>query len=80
MERFFPSHRVRGPQAANKIKSIFRGGVYVAKYTLRGESVFLRAVRAKMRGSERNSLTCKGLRPLQVNYSIVPPPSTSSPL
>ena len=33
---FFPSHRVRGPQAANKIKSIFRGGVYVAKYSLRG--------------------------------------------
>ena len=31
--------RVRGPQAANQVKSIFRGGVYVAKNTLRGESV-----------------------------------------
>jgi hypothetical protein len=36
------------------MKSVFRGGVYVAKNTLRGESVFLRAQRAKMRGSERN--------------------------
>ena len=31
--------RVRGPQAANRVPSIFRGGVYVAKNTLRGESV-----------------------------------------
>ena len=31
--------RVRGPQAANQVKSIFRGGMYVAKKTLRGESV-----------------------------------------
>ena len=31
--------RVRGLQAANQVKSIFRGGVYVAKNTLRGESV-----------------------------------------
>ena len=30
--------RVRGPQAANQVKSIFRG-MYVAKNTLRGESV-----------------------------------------
>ena len=31
--------RVRSPQAANSVPSIFRGGVYVAKNTLRGESV-----------------------------------------
>lgn len=31
--------RVRGPQVANQVKSIFRGGMYVAKNTLRGESV-----------------------------------------
>ena len=30
------SHRVRGPRAANKFQSVFCGGVYVAKYTLRG--------------------------------------------
>ena len=30
--------RVRGPQAANQVKSIFRGGVYVAKKNLRRES------------------------------------------
>ena len=30
------SHRVRGPQAANEFRSIFNGGVYVAKNTLRG--------------------------------------------
>ena len=33
------SHRVRGPQAANKLKSVFCGGVYVAKNTLRGACV-----------------------------------------
>ena len=33
---FSLSHRVRGPQSANKSQSIFRGGVYVAKYSLRG--------------------------------------------
>jgi len=31
--------RVRGPQVANQVKSIFRDGMYVAKNTLRGESV-----------------------------------------
>ena len=31
--------RVRGPQAANKVQLIFRGGMNVAKNTLRGESV-----------------------------------------
>ena len=35
------------------MKSVFRGGVYVAKNTLRGESVFLCAAHTKMRGSER---------------------------
>ena len=37
------SHRVRGSKAAKKIQSVFRG-----------ESVFLRAQRTKMRGSEGN--------------------------
>lgn len=30
------SHRVRAAPGANKVKSVFCGGVYVAKYTLRG--------------------------------------------
>ena len=29
------SHRVRAAPGANKVKSVFCGGVYVAKYTLR---------------------------------------------
>ena len=29
------SHKVRAAHGANKVKFIFRGGVYVAKYTLR---------------------------------------------
>ena len=33
------SHRVRGPGASNKLKSIFCGGVHVAKNTLRGASL-----------------------------------------
>ena len=56
------SHRVRAAPGANKVKSAFCGGVYVAKYTLRGESVFLRAAR-KMRGSERIPFAKKGRRP-----------------
>ena len=43
------SHRVRAAPGANKVKSAFCGGVYVAKYTLRGESVFLRAARKNAR-------------------------------
>ncbi len=77
--RFPVSQSSRRRSGANKLKSVFCGGVYVAKNTLRGESVFCPPAAGKTRGSERNSLTCKGLRPLQVNYSIVPPPSTSSP-
>ena len=33
------SHRVHGSQAANQLKSVFCGGVYVAKNTLRKRSV-----------------------------------------
>ena len=33
------SHRVRGSQAANQLKSVFCGGVYVAKNTLRASGV-----------------------------------------
>ena len=52
--------RVRGPQAANRVPSIFRGGMYVAKNTLRGESVFSRISCVKTRGSERNLFCQKG--------------------
>ena len=33
---FFKSHRVRAAHGAKKIQSVFCGGVYVAKNTLRG--------------------------------------------
>ena len=33
------SHRVRGSGAANQLKSVFCGGVYVAKNTLRASGV-----------------------------------------
>ena len=36
---FKKSHRVRGSGAANKIQSVFCGGVYVAKNSLRGVGV-----------------------------------------
>lgn len=36
---FFRFHRVCAPPCAKKIQSVFRGGVYAAKSTLRGESV-----------------------------------------
>ena len=54
--------RVRSPQAANSVPSIFRGGVYVAKNTLRGESVFSRILCVKTRGSERK-LFCQKRAP-----------------
>ena len=34
------SHRVHGSQAANQLKSVFCGGVYVAKNTLRASGVW----------------------------------------
>ena len=55
--------RVRGPQAANSVQSIFRGGVYVVKNTLRGESVFSRILCVKTRGSERNLFCQKRATP-----------------
>ena len=65
--------RVRGPQAANQVKSIFRGGMYVAKKTLRGESVpewakspFGRA------GRSENSLVQKGRRPFWTSLKAAP--------
>ena len=36
---FFRFHRVCAPPCAKKIQSVFRGGVYAAKNTLRGASV-----------------------------------------
>ena len=77
---FSLSHRVRGPQAANKIKSIFRGGVYVAKYSLRGaECRSPDACVGARRGAQRNPSMKKGKALFMEAYSIVPPPSTSSP-
>ena len=55
--------RVRGPQAANSVQSIFHGGVYVVKNTLRGESVFSRILCVKKRGSERNLFCQKRATP-----------------
>ena len=55
--------RVRSPQAANSVPSIFRGGVYVAKNTLRGESVFSRILCVKTRGSERKLFCQKRATP-----------------
>ena len=50
------SHRVRGPQAANKLKSVFCGGVYVAKNTLRGVQCRSPACGGARRGTQRNPL------------------------
>ena len=55
--------RVRGPQAANQVKSIFRGGMYVAKNTLRGESVFVGACAHGRAGRSEISFVKKGQRP-----------------
>ena len=56
----FQSHGVRGSGAANKMKFVFCGGVYAAKYTLRGESVFCPLQEGKTRGSERIFFIPKG--------------------
>ena len=45
------------------MQSIFRGGVYVAKNTLRGESVFSRILCVKTRGSERKLFCQKRATP-----------------
>ena len=55
--------RVRGPQAANRVPSIFRGGMYVAKNTLRGESVFVGACAHGRAGRSEISFVKKGRRP-----------------
>ena len=41
------SHRVRAAPGANKVKSVFCGGVYVAKYTLLARSTQKCAVRSE---------------------------------
>ena len=55
--------RVRGPQAANSVPSIFRGGMYVAKNTLRGESVFVGACAHGRAGRSEIPFVKKGRRP-----------------
>ena len=47
------SHRVHGSQAANQLKSVFCGGVYVAKNTLRASGVS--QPRRKRRGKARSA-------------------------
>ena len=54
-----------GPQAENKFKSVFPGGVYVGKNTLRGESAFLCvygvqkcAVRSEIFSSAKSKRLC----------------------
>ena len=49
------SHRVHGSQAANQLKSVFCGGVYVAKNTLRASGVS--QPRRKRRGTARSAAT-----------------------
>ena len=57
------SRRVCDPQAANSVQSIFRGGVYVAKNTLRGESVFSRICARKRAGRSEIPFVKKERRP-----------------
>ena len=47
------SHRVHGSQAANQLKPVFCGGVYVAKNTLRASGVS--QPRRKRRGKARSA-------------------------
>ena len=61
--------RVCGSQAAKKVKFVFCGGVYVAKNTLRVESVFCPPAAGKIRGSERNPVVKKGHRPFLTNIT-----------
>ena len=65
--------RVRGPQAANRVPSIFRGGMYVAKNTLRGESVFVGACAHGRAGRSEIPFVKKGRRPFLT--SSAPEPS-----
>ena len=52
--------RVHGPQAVNQVQSVFCGGVYVAKNTLRGESVFRRAAWPSARAVRSEISICIG--------------------
>ena len=61
--------RVCGSQAAKKVKFVFCGGVYVAKNTLRVESVFCPPAAGKIRGSEQNPVVKKGHRPFLTNIT-----------
>ena len=54
------SHRVRGSEAANQLKSVFCGGVYAAKNTLRGVSVAGWHSHPRRR-AQRNPLIKKGI-------------------
>ena len=53
------SHRVRGSQAAKKVKSVFCGGVYVAKNSSRVVQCRRPAWLAKARNAVRISLKKK---------------------
>ena len=55
------SHRVRGSQAANQMKSVFCGGVYAAKNTLR--VVECRSHAYGLAKTQRTFFIKKGRRP-----------------
>ena len=50
---FFRFHRVCAPPCAKKIQSVFRGGVYAAKNTLRGVKCRWPAKLAKARNAAK---------------------------
>ena len=50
------SHRGRAAPGANKVKFIFRGGVYVAKNSLRGAECRRLAFGQSRRAAQRNFL------------------------
>ena len=58
------SHRVRGSQAANQMKSVFCGGVYAAKNTLRVVVEYRsHAYGVARRETQRTFFIKKGRRP-----------------
>ena len=57
------SHRVRGSQAANQMKSVFCGGVYAAKNTLRVVECRSHAYGVARRETQRTFFIKKGRRP-----------------
>ena len=70
------SHRVRGSEAANKIQSVFCGGVYAAKTTLRAAKCrrpasgwTRRAVQRNPFGLKKDPMPCRAWDPFLIFYS-----------